>query len=135
MSQEDVEVPRLLFEAFDRGDRATFARVLAPDVERHTLAGPLLGVGTVRGREAMLEFLWADIPEGIEGFRASPEEFTDLGNHRVLVVALFQGHGRSSGVEVNMRVASVYEIEMGCVASVRDYGSRDEAFAAAGLAE
>jgi hypothetical protein len=29
MSQEDVEVPRLLFEAFDRGDRATFARVLA----------------------------------------------------------------------------------------------------------
>jgi ketosteroid isomerase-like protein len=57
MSQENVEVPRLLFEAFDRGDRAAFARLLAPDIEWHMLAGPLLGPGVARGGEAMLKFL------------------------------------------------------------------------------
>jgi hypothetical protein len=41
-------------------------------------------------REAMLKF-WANAEEGIEGFRVSPEEFTDLGNHRVLVVARSRG--------------------------------------------
>jgi ketosteroid isomerase-like protein len=135
VSQENVEVVRLLFEAFDRGDRATFARLLAPDVEWHSLAGPLVGVGTIRGREAMLKFLWEDIPEGIESFRASPEEFTDLGNDRVLVAGLFQGRGRSSDAEVNMRVASIYEIRDGLVATVRDYGSKNEALEAAGLRE
>jgi ketosteroid isomerase-like protein len=64
-----------------------------------------------------------------------PEEFTDLGTHRVLVVGLFQGRGRSSDVEVSLPVASVYEIRDGMVASVRDYGSRDEALEAAGLSE
>jgi ketosteroid isomerase-like protein len=135
MSEENVEIPRLLFEAFDRGDRATFARLLAPDVEWHSLAGPLIGVGTIRGREAMLKFLWEDIPEGIEGFRASPDEFTDLGNDRVLVAGLFEGRGRSSDIEVNVRVASIYEIRDGLVATVRDYGSRNEALEAAGLRE
>jgi ketosteroid isomerase-like protein len=135
MSQENVEIVRVLFDAFDRGDRSTFARLLAPDVELHSLAGPLVGVGTIRGREAVLKFLWEDIPEGIESFRASPEEFTDLGNDRVLVAVLFQGRGRSSDAEVNMRVASIYEIRDGFVATVRDYGSRAEALEAAGLRE
>lgn len=127
-----METVRQAVEAFDHGDRGTFARLLTPDVEWHTLAGPLLGVSTVRGREAMLKFVFEDVPEAIEGFRISPEEFTDLGNHRVLVVGLFQGRGRSSHVEVNMRVASVYEIRGRMVAAVRDYESRDEALEAAG---
>jgi ketosteroid isomerase-like protein len=97
---------------------------LPPDVEWDSLAGPLVGVGTIRGREAMLKFLWEDIPEGIESFRASPEEFTELGNDRVLVSGLFQGRGGSSDIEVNIRVASIYKIRDGLVATVRDYGSR-----------
>lgn len=134
LAREDLGVVHRAFEAFDRGDRATLARLLAPDVEWHSLAGPLVGVATIRGREAMLKFL-EDVPEDIEGWHVNPEEFTDLGNHRVLVIGLFQGRGRSSGVEVNMRVASIYEIRDGMVASVRDYGSRDEALEAAELSE
>jgi ketosteroid isomerase-like protein len=135
MSQENVELVRQAFEAFNRDDRATVARLLAPDVEWHSLAGPILGVGTIRGREAMLRFLWEDLPESIEDFRSSPEEFTDLGNDRVLVVARYEGRGRSSDAEVNQRVAAVYEIRDGMVTTVRDYGSREEALDAAGLRE
>jgi hypothetical protein len=36
----------------------------------------------VRGRKATLKFLWEDVPEALDGFRVSPEEFTDLGGHR-----------------------------------------------------
>jgi ketosteroid isomerase-like protein len=82
MSHEAFEIFRLASEAFDRGDRGTVARVLAPDVEWHWLGGLLLGVGTIRGREAMLKFLWEGIREALDGFRVSPEEFTVLGSHR-----------------------------------------------------
>jgi ketosteroid isomerase-like protein len=135
MSQENVELARKGLEALNRGDRATVARLIAPDVEWHSLAGPILGVGTIRGREAMLNFLWQDLPGSIEGFRASEVEVTDLGNDRVLVVARYQGRGRSSNVEVDQRVASVYEIRDGMAVSVRDYESRTEALEAAGLQE
>ncbi len=135
MSQKNVELVRQGFEAFNRGDRVTVTRLLAPDVKWHSLAGPILGVGTLRGRDAVLEFFWRDLPESIEGFRASLEEVTDLGNDRVLVVARYEGHGRGSDIEVNQLVASVYEIRDGMAASVRDYESRDEALEAAGLRE
>ena len=134
MSRENVEIVRRGYEAFDRGDRAAAARLLAPDVEWHSVAAPLVGVGTIRGRKAMLRF-WEDLREGLEGFRVSPEEFTDLGNDRVLFVGLFQGRGPGSDAEVSMRIASVYEIRDGMVAAVRDYSSRDEALEAAGLSE
>jgi ketosteroid isomerase-like protein len=135
MSQENVEIVRLLFDAVNRGDRATFTRLLAPAVEWHTVAGPLLGVDTIRGREAMDKFIWQDIPESIEGYRGRPEEFADLGEDRVLVVAAYGGRGRSSGAEVDLRVASVYQLRDGMVATVHDYASRDEALEAAGLSE
>jgi ketosteroid isomerase-like protein len=133
MSQENVELVRQGFEAFNRGDRATVTRFLAPDVEWHSLAGPILGVGKIRGREAMLKFLWQDLPESIEGFRIRAEEVTDLGNDRVMVVARYEGRGRSSDVEVDQRIASVYEVRDGMAASVRDYETRAEALEAAGL--
>jgi len=135
MSRQNVELVRQGFEALNRDDRATITRLLAPDVEWHSLAGPILGVGTIRGREAMLKFLWEDLPQSIEGFRASPEELTDLGDDRVLVVARYEGRGRSSDAEVDQRIASVYEIRDGMAVTVRDYESRDEALEAAGLSE
>jgi ketosteroid isomerase-like protein len=133
MAQENVELVRQGFEAVNRGDRAALMRLLAPDVEWHSVAGPILGVGTIRGREAMLKFLWEDMPESIEGFRASPEELTDLGDDRVLVVARYEGRGRSSDAEVHQRIASVYEIRDGMAVTVRDYESREEALEAARL--
>jgi ketosteroid isomerase-like protein len=83
----------------------------------------------------MLKFLWEDIPESIEGFRATPEEFTDLGDDRVLLVGRFEGRGRISGVDVDLRVASVYEIRGGMVTTVRDYARREQALEAAGLGD
>ena len=135
MPEENVELVRQGFEAVNRDDRASASRFLAPDVEWHSVAGPLFGVGTIRGREAVLKFLWQDLRESIEGFRARPEELTDLGNDRVLVVARYVGRGRSSGAEVDLRVASVYQLRDGMLAAVDDYTSREEAFEAAGLSE
>ena len=134
MSGENVELVREGFEALNRGDRTTIGRLLAPDVEWHSLAGPIAGVGTIRGREAMLRF-WQDLLESIEGFRASPEEVTDLGDGRVLVVARYEGRGRASDVEVALRVASIYEIRDGMAATVRDYESRTDALEAAGASD
>ncbi len=135
MSQENVELVRQAFEAFNRGDRAAVSGLLAPDVEWHSVAGPILGVDTIQGREAMLKFLWQDLPASIDGFRASEVEVTDLGTDLILVVARYRGRGRSSNVEVDQRVASVYEIRDGMAVAVHDYESREQALEAAGLLE
>jgi ketosteroid isomerase-like protein len=135
MPQENVEVIRAATNAWNRGDRATLARLLHPDVEWQTILGPLVGVATVRGRDAVLKFLFEDIPDAIDRPSAVAEELTDLGNGRVLVVATYRGRGRRGGVDVEVRISSVHRISGGVILSVRDYANRREALEAVGLSE
>jgi ketosteroid isomerase-like protein len=135
MPQENVEVIRAATNAWNRGDRATLARLLHPDVEWQTILGPLVGVATVRGRDAVLKFLFEDIPDAIDSPSAVAEELTDLGNGRVLVVATYRGRGKRGGVDVEVRISSVHRISGGVILSVRDYANRREALEAVGLSE
>lgn len=132
MSPTNVEVVRRALDGFSREDRAAVAPLLHPDIEFRTILGPLLGVETVRGRDAVLGFLFEDIPDGFHGLGSVVDELTDLGNGRVLLVARYRGRGKGSGVEVDVRVSSVYTVKGEVVLSVRDYDSREEAVKAVG---
>ena len=57
MSQENVETLRGGFDAFARGDVDDVLERLEPDVDWSPAIGPILGVETVRGREALRRFL------------------------------------------------------------------------------
>jgi ketosteroid isomerase-like protein len=132
MSQE-VAIVRRLLDAFSRSDRESVEPLLHPDVQWRTVVGPLLGVDVVTGRDAMLHFAVEEIPDVAEDLHVDVEELRDLGEGRVLVVARYLGRGKKSGVELDQRIASVYEFRDGMVAGVRDYGTRDAALEAAGL--
>jgi ketosteroid isomerase-like protein len=122
-------------EAWNRGDRATLARLLDPDVEWQTILGPLIAVDTVRGHDAVLRFLFEDIPDAFDDVSVVAEELTDIGGGRVLVVATYRGRGKGGGVDVDVRISSLYTISGGVALSVRDYANTREALEAAGPRE
>ena len=133
MSQEDIEVIRRALDGFAHSDRESVEPLLQPDVKWRTVAGPLLGVETVSGREAMLRFAFEELPEVFDSLHVEVEELTELGEGRVLLVARYLGRGKRSGIDLDRRISSVHRLRDGKIASVRDYPSREEALEDVGL--
>jgi uncharacterized protein len=131
MSEENVEQVRRGYEAFARGDVDAVLELLDPDVDWHPAIAPILGVETIRGREAVRRFLTRDLFEGFDQFRAEPLSFEDLGDF-VLVMVRYIGRGESSGIEMDQRFATLYELRDGKTVTMRDYPTRAEALEAAG---
>jgi ketosteroid isomerase-like protein len=135
MSQENVETLRGGFDAFARGDVDDVLERLDTDVDWSPAIGPILGVETVRGREALRRFLTRDLFEGFDQFGAEPLSIEDLGGEYVLVMVRYTGRGQSSGIEMDMTSASLYRMRDGKVVTMRDYPTRTEALEAAGFPE
>jgi ketosteroid isomerase-like protein len=134
MSQENVEQVRAGYEAFARGDLDAVLEILDPDVDWHPAIAPILGVVTVRGRDAVKRFLTRDLFEGFDRFSAEPLSFEDLGDF-VLVKVRYKGRGEGSGIELDQTFATLFELREGMTVSMRDYSTRAEALEAAGLRE
>ena len=135
MSQENFEIVRRVLDGFSQSDRESVEPLLHPDLEWRTVVGPLLGVGTISGRDAMLRFAFEELPVAIEGQHIEVEELKDLGEGRVLVMAKYGGRGRRSGIELDQRIASLHRLSEGMIVSVSDYPNREEALEAARLSE
>jgi len=133
MSQANVEILRRGYEAFARGDLGYVLEQLDPEVDWHPAIAPILGVETVRGREAVRRFFTRDLFEGFDQFRAEPLSFEDLGGDFVLVMVRYIGRGESSGIEMDQRFATLYELRDGKTVTMRDYPTKTEALEAAGL--
>src|SRR6266404_2959940 len=133
MSQENVEIVRRAFEAFNRdGPEAALAE-LAPDVEWHDLPDqPDAEVhhGHMGVLAAMEQFLG-----GFEEYSVQLDEIVDHGE-RVVACARLIGRGKTSGARFEQRAAgSVWTLRDGFVQRVVWFETRQEALEAAGLAE
>src|SRR5687768_94087 len=130
MSEENVEIVRRFHDAFDRRDREAVGALLHPEIQRHTIAGPLLEVDAVQGRAEALRFMFEQIPEGIEGFRAVLEEVTGLPGGQALAAARYDGRGVSSGAPVELSATQIYRFDNGKIVFFQDFATRDEALKA-----
>jgi ketosteroid isomerase-like protein len=106
MSQENVEIVRRMYDAFNRGDPAA-AEYLHPEAEMHQLS-EVPDAQSYYGREEFVRGLGVWL-SGWEEFRFEPEEMTQVGDHVVMQVRLW-GRGRGSGVETTMRWFHVWTI-------------------------
>ena len=97
MSQENVEIVRRVFDAFNSRDIAAFLELLDPDVEWVPILAVLEG-RVYRGHEGIRQWI-DDLATDWEFFEVYYEELRDLGS-RVLVSGHWRARGRSSGVEV-----------------------------------
>lgn len=135
MSQENVEVVRQLFSAFNRRDSDAVCNLWTADAEWHPayIGGGLLEGATFRGHQGQIEFVELQ-SETWETLAAEPVEVRDLGEH-VLAEVCLQAVGRASGTPVERVTWNVYEFRDGKVATGRVYETEDEALRAIGREE
>ncbi len=132
MSQENVELVRRGFEAWETGDLAGLLALLDPDLVTRRLA-PMPDPGTWSGPQGLLDVA-AEWMETFAEFTMTGEEFIDGGD--IVVVRVAQGgRGADSGVPVTATFWFVYALRDRKIVSLDMYGSRAQAVEAAGLRE
>ena len=130
MSQEDVEIVRRGFEAFQRGGPEAMLELFSDNAitYRHQPDG-----ATLHGKAGFRDAV-ADWTEDFSEWQVLPQEFTDLGE-RVLVRVLQIAQGRNSGVRVEEDWWFLFELTGGKVSKLSFYSNPAEALEAAGLSE
>ena len=123
----NVENVRKFYDAYLDRDRDRVAALVDPDVEWHTVAGPLVGVEMVHGRAELVAFLFDQIPESIPDFVARIQELTELDDEQILVISDYGGHGVESGAAVEMETAAIYRVRNGLIVAHNEFSTRAEA--------
>jgi ketosteroid isomerase-like protein len=105
-----------------------------PEIEYVWADGPLAGRWI--GLAAMAKH-FGDFMSAWEQFRMEPEEFREIADGRVLVLAQFVGRGKTSGLELEQmqaKGAGLFHIRRGKVTRYVGYLDREHALADLGLA-
>jgi ketosteroid isomerase-like protein len=137
MSQENVELVRRGFEAFNRGgeDARVSEALLASDVVWEVQIGVADFDGVYHGRPEVRRF-WRTFFAELEELRIEVEELVDCGD-RVFCVTRVAGRGRQShatGV-AGGRTFPVFTLRDGLVVRYQVFAERQKALEAAGLSE
>jgi ketosteroid isomerase-like protein len=131
MSQENVEIVKPCYDAFNREDWDAMLKDAAPgfEVDLSRALGPWRGVfGLDQIRRVLGEFR-----EPWESARLEPHEFIEAGD---LVVVPWAMHGRGrDGIESVARATLVWTIRDGAIERISLYQEREEALEAVGLSE
>jgi ketosteroid isomerase-like protein len=133
MSEENVELVRQGYEAWNRGDLEWLLDHSTADSEFRT-AQVFPDIDAVyRGQEGVREF-WNTIQEPWETFQLEAERLEPIGDDRVLALVRFHGIGRQ-GVEVTLKLAHLFTLEDRMVSQLVSFADWQEALEAAGLSE
>ena len=131
MSQENVDLTRRAFKAFEDRDLDALLAMLSDDVE----AFPILAgmEGGYRGHDGIRRW-WAGLLGTFPDFSAEIVELRDLGDTTIAVLRL-RGHGSESATPVDVRVWHVSRLRHGKCIGWRVYTSERDALEAVGLSE
>jgi ketosteroid isomerase-like protein len=125
MSEENVELVRRIYDAWDREESAR--DFIAEDVE---YVNPVYAVepGTRRGRAS-----FRVVRETYEDFMLKIEGLVDAGGDDVLVLAQYRASGRGSGVPLEGEHGYVWTVRDGQAVRFQWFQSHREAYEAAGV--
>lgn len=130
MAEDNAELFRRGAELFARGDEAVL-ELIDENAELITLRSAT--EGAFRGHQGVRAF-FADNRESFDLYEPQFDEVRDLGDGRVLGLGSIRIRGRGSGVVTEAQMAIVAEFRDGRMTYYRDYGDRQAALEAAGLA-
>jgi ketosteroid isomerase-like protein len=133
MSQENVEVARQAYEAWNRGDLGWLLDHMTEDFEFQTGLGFADLDAVYRGKEGWRRFAqtWQ---EAWEHITVRVERIEDL-DDGIVALLTFDGRGRGSGVEVSVRVGHVATVTEGRMSKLVSIAGWEEALEAVGLRE
>jgi ketosteroid isomerase-like protein len=133
MSQENVEIVRSAFQAFEQGDMEAVLRLCDENIEI-TQASELLGVARNQyGHAGVLEAfaIWPDL---WDDYQVEILRLADIGDH-VIVTTINRGRGKDSGVPVEMPFTFLFSVRAGKIAEWRLFMREEQALEALGLEE
>jgi ketosteroid isomerase-like protein len=129
MSQENLEIVRGAFEAYNRGDIAAVLEAVDPNI---VIVQPLeLGGTTQHGHAGVIEALgmW---PEEWDEYETDLVETIDAGEH-VVVIARQRGRSRATGMELDARFSFLMTLRDEKIAGWRLFAHEHDALEAAEL--
>jgi ketosteroid isomerase-like protein len=146
MSQENVELVRSIFAAWERGEyssifaaweRGDYSSIewADPEIEFVIVEGPTPGTWT--GMAGMAEG-WSDVLSAWEDPRPHVDEYRELDGERLLVLFRHSGRGKTSGLEIGeagAKGASLFHVRDGKVTRIVLYFNQGRALADLGLSE
>src|SRR5947207_15962212 len=116
MSQENVEVVRALYEAWNSGDMVALREVLHPAI-KYINPNDAIETGTHTGVDAY-EAMVERLKDTFEEAHFDIDEFLDTGDHVVALVK-FRARGRGSGADVGETQGHVWTVQNGLAVEVR----------------
>ena len=130
MSQENVEIVRRAFDAFNARDVGELVSLSAEDCEWRPFRAQLEGI-VYRGHEGVRQFL-SDIDEDWEAYRIDALEFHDR-RERVAVIGRVSARGRGSSLEIDSIAGFVHELNQGRIRRVTSHSDAEAALEAVRL--
>ena len=133
MSQENVQIVRGAFDAFNRGDLDAVSAVHDPAIEWITSSEDP-DPATHRGPDGVRRYFeqWID---SFAGLRAELEESFEVPEDRVFTTVHYIGRGSASGVDMDWRQSLVFSLHDLLIVRVEEYFDRSKALEAVGLSE
>lgn len=131
MPSAAYDLVREMVDRFEQGDRVYWRSVVAEDVD-WDMSGDESGLfDRYRGHEEVAAFFTQWLGTW-EDYSIENTELIDAGDS-VVVVFRQHGRGKGSGIEVDRDFYGVYDVRGGKVTRYRQFKTREEALAAAGL--
>jgi ketosteroid isomerase-like protein len=135
MSQENVEIVRRVYEAWNRDDLDAVLLLIHPNFELRQPPDLFLGVESVYRGHAGLRQWWGAVKEPWASLKSHIERTLDEGDAVVSVVQL-EGVGRESGAKVALpSFANAWRLRSRLVVNLTAYYSLEEALEAVRLRE
>jgi ketosteroid isomerase-like protein len=135
MSQENVEVVRRAYDAWNREDLDAFLSVVHPDAEWRGPGDLFLGINSVYRGHAGVRDWWNAAKEPWQYFKSHVQRMF-VGGDKVVTVVRFEAVGKESGAKVELPfLTNVMELKDGLAVKFNSYYSLEEALEAAGLSE
>ena len=132
MSEENVEIVRHVYEAFNKRDADEAVELVSPGFSFQSEFDVLSG-RRYQGRAGFRKY-FQDIADAWAEFNVELDEIETFGD-AVIVAYRERAIGRGSGLEVNARGYELWRVERGQVVSKQNYASKEQALEAAGLSE
>jgi uncharacterized protein len=117
----NVEVLQQMYKAFAEGDVPTVLGVMDDKIEWNEAEGIIYDTGNAFvGPDAVLNNVFARIPQDFDNFTVTPSNFID-GGDSVVVEARYRGTAKATGKPLDAQVAHVFDFRDGKVIRFQQY--------------
>ena len=130
--QENVEIMRAWFDAFNRGGIEETMRYLDPEIEWTTTSAALVA-GTYHGHEGVRQWERRAFARW-ENLRVEPERFIDAAEQVVIPMRL-TARDKRTGTPAAFVFTTLAELQGGMIVRIRNYTNQADALEAAKLEE